>query len=302
MKTDPDIAFESAGLRLYGTYARPDNVDTLPAVLIIAGSGPIDRDSNMPKQTLNIGNALAERLGAAGIASFRFDKRGTGKSEGDYWKTGFYDETKDAEAALYKLKKLHGKGTGPHVVMGHSAGATIALQLAADNKDILDGCILLACSAQKGETVMEWQSQVIADTLSFPFSLFRSLIIRRQKAVRRKILQASPDAVKLGREQQNVRWLQEFMAFEPAKLLPKLGIPTLAITGQKDIQVNYHDLAVMSDLAPGKVETLSPVNLTHLLRDYHGKPAITNYRKQFGMPVSTELSQSIIAWTQKLTS
>ena len=101
------------GTRLAGTLTP----GAAPAALILSGSGPLDRDSNMKGQALNVGNALAEVLATRGLASLRYDKRGVGESGGEYLMTGFEQETDDARAALGVLD------SDRRVVIGHSVGA-----------------------------------------------------------------------------------------------------------------------------------------------------------------------------------
>ena len=121
------------GTQLAGTLQLPNPPSEAPrpAVLLISGSGPLDRNSNTDAQSLNIASAIAEHLATLGIASLRFDKRGTGASGGDYATTGFNDETDDAATALHHLANLEGIDAGHIAVIGHSAGATIGIRLAA---------------------------------------------------------------------------------------------------------------------------------------------------------------------------
>ena len=127
-----------------------------PAVLILSGSGPLDRDSNMKGQALNVGNALADALAAHGIASLRYDKRGVGESGGEYLTAGFQQETDDARAALEALPD-------ERAVVGHSVGATIAIRLAAEYE--LAGVVLLCAGLAPGTEVMREQSERIAQTV-----------------------------------------------------------------------------------------------------------------------------------------
>jgi uncharacterized protein len=71
------------GARLVGVVRWPDQGGRVPAALILNGSGPLDRDSNMPGQDLNVAVAIADALAAVGVASVRYDKRGVGESDGD---------------------------------------------------------------------------------------------------------------------------------------------------------------------------------------------------------------------------
>ena len=145
------------GTQLAGTLQLPNlpREAPRPAVLLISGSGPLDRNSNTDAQSLNIASAIAEHLATIGIASLRFDKRGTGASGGNYATTGFNDETDDAATALHHLANLDGIDAGRIAVIGHSAGATIAIRLAVF-EFVVFVAVLLAAAASRGERVLEW--------------------------------------------------------------------------------------------------------------------------------------------------
>ena len=119
----------AGAVRLSGTLCVPDDERPHPAALLLSGSGPLDRDSNMPGQRLDVSKSLAEGLAARGVASLRYDKRGVGASSGDYLAATFSDETEDASNALNTLRGRP-ETNGQAAVIGHSVGATIAMRLA----------------------------------------------------------------------------------------------------------------------------------------------------------------------------
>ena len=195
-------------------------------MLILSGSGPLDRDSNMKGQALNVGNALADALAAHGIASLRYDKRGVGESGGEYLTAGFEQETDDARAALEALPD-------ERAVVGHSVGATIAIRLAAEYE--LAGVVLLCAGLAPGTEVMREQSERIAQTVP---RLGRRFFLGRQAAARRKLLDSTGDVVRVGTGKLPARWFREYMAYDPEPDLRAIQCPVLAITGTSDLQVD----------------------------------------------------------------
>ena len=127
----------------------PRSTGPVPAALLISGSGPLDRDSNMPGQPLNIGSALAESLRAHGVGSLRFDKRGVGRSEGDYLTTGFDLETARRGVRPPCPSSRQRADGGRLTVIGHSVGATVAIRLARATP-WLAGVVLLSASLRSG--------------------------------------------------------------------------------------------------------------------------------------------------------
>lgn len=281
------------GTQLAGTLQLPHPLrrDPVPAVLLISGSGPLDRDSNAEGQTLNIAKAVAEHLAPVGFASLRFDKRGTGASDGGYATTGFHDEYHDAASALHHLASLEHIDANRIAIIGHSAGATIAIRLAA-SEPTLAAAVLLAAAASPGKDVLEWQSERIGQTLPGPNWLTGTIFRAIQRRSRAKL--TNPSSTADG--PVSGRWLREYMVYDPADDLPRLSCPTLAITGAKDLQVNPAELATIATLVDGPCRTATPADLTHIMRTTTAKPAITRYRKLLDDPVDPDLLATIGTW------
>ncbi len=133
--------FESNGVRIYGTFTLPNRSEKSPACLFIGGSFPQTRDGNLdnsqtdwfptPLPERNLFRDEAKILDSLGIATFRYDKRGCGQSEGDFNTTSLFDLVSDARRAwqwLGGLPEIDAERIG---VLGQSEGAVIALMLAA---------------------------------------------------------------------------------------------------------------------------------------------------------------------------
>ena len=128
-----DVTFTAGSTTLAGTLCVSDLVQPGPMVLLVSGSGPIDRDSNMKKLAIGVMGRLADQLTEAGIASFRYDKRGVGASGGDFFAAGFRDNVSDATAAIDMLRARPDVDPRRVFVVGHSEGALIATELAASD-------------------------------------------------------------------------------------------------------------------------------------------------------------------------
>ena len=290
-------AFEFAApddTRLRGTLERPSVPGTAPAALLLNGSGPLDRDSNMPGQSLNVANALADALGKRGIASLRYDKRGIGESQGDYLQMSFEDETEDARAALAALRGAPNVDPARLFVIGHSVGATIAIRLAAERGD-LAGIVLLAAAARRGEEVMVVQSERIVASLGRS-GLRSRLLLRRQARARRRLLTSTGDVVRVGLNRLPARWFREFMVYDPTPDLRLIECPLLAITGGRDLQVEPEDVAAIGRLVRGPFTGSTPDRLTHVLRLDEGVPGLAGYPTQLRKPIDPELVEQVVSW------
>ena len=163
--TSHDLTFANGDHRLVGTFLTPDKLEPFTVALLISGSGPIDRNSNFKRMQIDVMRQVADHLEAAGIASFRYDKRGVGESDGDYRSSGFLDNVADANAALGTLRAR--PEIGQIFVVGHSEGALISTELAGSGADV-DGVVLLAGTAKNGKEVLRWQARQLAVRMPRP--------------------------------------------------------------------------------------------------------------------------------------
>ena len=297
------VTFPSAGLVLAGTFAVPEAGRRLPVVLLLPGSGQTDRDDNAKKVAINAFPPLVEALGHIGVATLRYDKRGVGASQGEYWRSGFDDRLADAVAAVEWLRAQPEVDPARIFVLGHSEGALIAIRMAAGAAPVA-GILLVAGAAKTGEETLRWQGRQIAASLTgFPKLVLRVLRIDPLRAQEKSIarLKASTgDTVRVQLVQKlNAKWMREFMAYHPAPDLARVRVPVLAITGAKDIQVDPADLDRMVDLVPGPVEAHRVPDLTHLLRAEQGAPSLQTYKRQAKEPVDPRVIDLVCTWLKE---
>lgn len=295
--TSRDITFSSHGHTLAGTLAIPDGLGRHPAALLITGSGPLDRDTNMKRQQLNVMRHIADHLREAGIATLRYDKRGIGASEGDYHSTGFHDNVADAAAAVEALRaEIDPAGT---FVVGHSEGALIATRLAATGV-AMDGAVLLAGSARSGKDILLHQAAIANDTLPgfvrFVMKLMRTDVHKLQAKRLAQLEATTGDSTRIQFVKINAKWFREFMVYNPADDFPSIEVPLLAITGEKDLQVPAADVEVMESLAGGSIATHRPADLTHILRNDPGEPSLEAYRTLLQLPTDAHTMGVVADW------
>lgn len=222
----------------------------IPAVLMLAGSGPTDRDwvSKKVPGMNGSGALLAEDLGKFGFASLRFDKLGSGKSKisGEVSWDKYYAEQK---AALERLHTCHCVDTENVFVMGHSEGALHAIKLAQREVASLRGLILLAPPGRTMPEVLETQ---ISQQLSMFLSQKKvDLEMSKLQAGFRSIIEHKPipaDQLKLNFLTRKVydlfvnpavlSYSSSFLQFDPVAELSKVKIPTLIVGAEKDQQVD----------------------------------------------------------------
>lgn len=300
-----ELSFPSGMLTLTGTFAATADPTQPAAALLLSGSGPLDRNSNMKKLAIDVMGQVAVNLGHHGVASFRYDKRGVGASGGDYLSAGFHDNLADARSALDALRARPEIDADQVVVIGHSEGAMIAAELAAQDPT-LAGVVLLAGTASNGEQLLRWQAETVSETLPRPVKLLlrvlRQDVLKTQQKRLDRIRATTTDTVRIQLVKLNAKWFREFMAHDPKPSLRAIRVPVLAITGAKDIQVDPADVARICELVPGECSGELIANLTHLLRTDDGPPSVRTYKKQAARRVAPEVLSTTVAWIEHHTS
>jgi hypothetical protein len=255
---EEEISFTNAaaGVSLAGTLTLPKGPGPFPAVLLIAGSGPHDRDEALANHRPFL--VLADHLTRKGIAVLRYDKRGIGKSIGSADNATTLDLAADAQAALAYLKTRQEIAPARIALIGHSEGAMIASLIASQTKDV--ACVvLLAAPATKGEDTLLNQSELIGRaggltdeqlevSLDFDHSAYD--LVRSEKDVPvlndklNSLVKASglaaaltPAVLEPQLRMMESPWFRFFLDYDPLPNMKTLQVPVLALYGQKDLQV-----------------------------------------------------------------
>ena len=257
--TEEEVTFASpgTGITLAGTLTLPKGTGPFPAMLLIAGSGPQDRDNSIANHRpfLVIADALTRR----GVIVLRYDKRGVGKSSGSTDAATTIDLAVDAAAALAYLRSRKEVDMAHVGLLGHSEGAIIAPYLAKNSKDVTS-LVLLAAPATPGEQTLLNQSEMIGragglndDQLeaSLGFDKAAYSLVRQEKdpaALSEKLVKLvketgldsalPPSALETQLRMLTSPWFRFFLDYDPLPNLKAVKCPVLALYGQKDLQVS----------------------------------------------------------------
>lgn len=273
----PDGAVMSATLTLPANAA-----PGFPAVVMVTGSGPQNRDEEIFDHKPFA--VIADRLARNGIASLRYDDRGTGKSGGHFASATTYTFCDDAMAATELLRGVPGVGkTG---VLGHSEGGTIAFMAAAAGK--ADFIVSLAGMALSGKETLMRQNRHGLATLGLSDSdtenslrliglLYDTIAAQARDGVPSPIdadelartsgITVPPQIIESVKAVLKARspWFDTFVALDPAEFLARIKCPVLAVNGDKDIQVDADNLAAIQRLVP-HATVMRMSGLNHLLQ------------------------------------
>lgn len=295
-----DVKFENgkARITLAGTLTLPGKEGNYPAVILISGSGPQNRDEELLGHKPFL--VLADHLTKNGIAVLRFDDRGTGESTGDFKAAITSDFASDAEAAIKFLqtrKEINPKKIG---LIGHSEGGIIAPMVASESKAV-SFIVLLAGTGIPGNELLLMQKELIERASGVSDAEIEKgqrinsgafeLVIKSTDTEKLKeeltdylkpFLKDSPDSKPTGMSEEdfiNVQvnqlttpWMQNFIRYNPAISLKKVKCPVLAINGEKDLQVppeiNLKSIKYELEKGGNKQVTVKELpNLNHLFQE-----------------------------------
>lgn len=302
---EQEIKIQSADAILSGTLCAPDKLGQFPAVLMLHGSGPLDRNENMRGQELNIFNAIAHALAEHGIASLRYDKRGCGKSSGNYIKASHADFVQDAVQCLDTLATLENVSANSVFILGHSEGSIIAPQVSQQRPSVA-GLVLLCPFIERLESILTRQAAQLekeVDSLpgiagTFYRSLFRIIGKPRatQQRLLRKVRETDTAVIRIALSRHPARWLREMLELDPAAIFAATRAPMLVIAGEKDLQCNPQDIFRIAEITQGPSETMLVEGMTHLLRIDEKPATIMGSARQSGEPLVNCVIERTANW------
>lgn len=292
-----DVAIEHAGARLAGTVVAP-GVGRFPTVLMLHGSGPMDRNEDMPGQRLAVFDTFAARLAQNGVASLRFDKRGCGASTGDFETAGVHDAAADAVAWLDWLGSADFCDPERTILLGHSEGCLIA-PLAIHQRPSVWGAVLVCPFAERMETILMRQAAQVERELGWLLRTLTRPVLTQRRLIER-VRASSEPSFRMRSQRINARWLRELLAIDTAEALGQVTCPTLLIGGAHDCQCDPEDVARAAALVRGPVEAHVVPELTHVLR--RGPPTLLQQHRLLGAPVDERVLDLLAPWVQRVTS
>ena len=294
------------------TITYEDESRKSPAVVIIMGTGKLDRDGNGFGFHSNIYKELARTFAECGYVSARYDKRGTHESGGSFTGTGLSDLTNDAISVIRYLKGLPYVDENRILVCGHSEGTMIATLVT--EKEETAGLILLGGAGMCIKDALYYQNKLMAEELPSMKGLTGAIVrksfdLKKQLAMIddmfRKSTETTKEKVYVKGAGMPAKWLREHGAYTSedfAEILKSYGKPVLAITGRADFQADYHRLDVIQ--AESHIRCVAPEGLTHILRVNDGDNSILNvkktYRRLIKEPLDAELIRTIKHWLDEL--
>jgi pimeloyl-ACP methyl ester carboxylesterase len=303
---DVALNIPSNGFSLAGTLSRPlqTSAARLPAVVLVGGSGPIDRDSLLAG--IPIFGQIADALATAGYIVVRYDKRGVGQSGGRAEAASLADYADDARAAVKLLSDRKDVDPKRIAVIGHSEGGLVALMAAAKDKKIAAVALISTPGMTGAELVLAQQKRLLERTSMTPEE--KQAKVDEQKKIHEAVitgkgLELLPPNVR--RSVDNPEF-QGVLTSDPTKLMAQVRQPLLIVQGGLDTQVEPQNAELLEGLARKRknapaVETVKVPTVNHLL-----VPATTGEVSEYAdlkdKNVSKAVTEPLVTWLNKTLS
>ena len=269
-----------------GTLLSPKGENQPPLAILIAGSGPTDRDGNQALFKNNSLKYLAEGLAQKGIATFRYDKRviaQINKATVQEEKMTFEDEVNDALLVINHFKDKYKK----IILIGHSEGALVGLLVA--QRVVVSKFVSISGAGNSSATLIEEQIGKNAPQLK---EESQKIISQLRKG--ELVDNISPYLAPVFRKSVQP-YLISWFKYEPTKEIAKLQIPILIVQGTNDLQVEDKEAQLLKEAQP-KAQLLLIEGMNHVLKKV--KTLEENQLSYLNpdLPISGELVEGIASF------
>lgn len=278
---------------LHGSFVVPESDAKHATVLILAGSGPVDRDGNLPGLRNDSLKLLARGLADRGIASLRIDKRGVGKSHTAEMREDDVRIKTYVDDAVGWLAFLRARpNAGQIFILGHSEGALIAT-LAAEQADVA-GLILVAGAGEPAGKIIARQ---LSDAGVPDHLQDASKRISESLARGVPVSDVPPELLALYRSSVQP-YLISWLPLDPAAELAEIAVPVLIVQGTHDLQIGVGDA---QRLAAAKANSglVIIAGMNHVLREAP-KERAANFAiySAFDKPLAPDLVPAIASFIE----
>lgn len=313
---------------LAGTLTLPKGRGPWPAIILISGSGPQDRNEELMSHKPFL--VLADYFTRNGHAVLRYDDRGFGESTGNFETADSRDFARDVLAALKFLRaqpEITPKRVG---LIGHSEGGIIAPMVAQADKG-LAFIILLAGPAMRGEDILYQQNEAIYrqigvsdSAMAFNYGVqqrFFSIVLDKDTAgATERLMEAAYDVLdtapknyltELGYSEEvfevqlprlNSPWFRYFLSHDPGPVLRFVDCPILALYGGKDLQVLAEPNAFHMQLVIARDSSINEVKVFPEMNHLFQK-AKTGSMEEYGRTeetISEEVMEYMLRWMRNV--
>ena len=302
---DESVTIPSIGFNIAATINKPSSATApLPAVILIGGSGPTDRDETVAG--IPVFGQIARDLVAAGYFVVRYDKRGVGQSGGRSETVTIADYAEDARQVLLWVEKRKEVKKDRIALVGHSEGALVAMLTAGRERNKVSGLVLVAGPSTSGNDIVLEQQKLLLSRLPIDDAQRKEKVALQEK-INAAVIKGTgwndvPDAARRAADNP---WFYSFLTFDPAKAMADTRQPVLIVQGELDTQVQPYHADKLAEFARARkgakalVDVVKVPGINHLL-----VPAKTGDVSEYGTlgpdsKVSAQVTGAIAAFLAK---
>jgi pimeloyl-ACP methyl ester carboxylesterase len=282
--------------QIAGTIVVPASSKPVPLAVIVAGSGPTDRDGNstmLPGKNNSL-KMLAESLRDRGIATLRYDKRGIGASAKAMVSEASLRFDMYADDAAAWVRKLRADPRfSSIVIVGHSEGSLLGML--ATERAGADGFVSIAGGGRTAAALLREQiaPKLPPDLLAFSNRALDSLVAGHT-------IDSVPAVLNMLFRPSVQPYLISWLRLDPAALVARLAVPVLIVQGTADVQVSTHDAELLAAAQP-KAKLVLVNGMNHIFKTPAADPA--SQQASYGdptLPVSGELVETIATFVRSV--
>ncbi|NTI46554.1 alpha/beta hydrolase [Agrobacterium rhizogenes] len=246
--------------QLHGTLTLPEGAGQVPVALILPGSGPVDRNGNLPNGNNESLKLLAHGLAERHIATLRIDKRGIGESHAAALRENDLRFERYVDDAIDWIKLLEDENRVEEIyLIGHSEGALVATLVA--QKEEVAGVVLLAGAGEPAGKLIG--RQLAASGLSSPLKNSSDEILASLERGQH-VADIPPELAALYRPSVQ-DYLMSWLPLDPARELAKLSCPILIVQGTYDLQISMDDAKRLAAASP-TARLVAVEGMNHVLK------------------------------------
>lgn len=278
---------------IYGTLTQ---ASSKTVAILIAGSGPTDRNGNNPQMQNNSLKMIAQALAESGISSVRFDKRGIAQSnkamisESDLRFEHYVEDVK-----LWVDKLNDDKRFNKIVIIGHSEGALIGM-IASENNSKVKAVVSIAGVGTPADQILKKQ---LGEQLYTQKELKDYCFAAIDKLKKGEKVTDVPLSLQVLFRESVQPYMTSWFIHNPQEVIANLKQPILILQGDKDIQVSVTDAELLQKANPKAVKTILP-NMNHILKEIF-TTAMVEQLKTYSdpsLPLHKQLAPAIVQFIQ----
>jgi len=304
---DQTVSIPAFGFSLMGTLSQPASKPSptfrFPALVLVGGSEPLDREESVAG--VPVFGQLASALADAGFIVVRYDKRGVGQSGGRANTANLSDYADDAGAVVDFLKRRKDVDPARIAMLGYGEGGAVA-SVAASRGGNIAALVLVASPGVAGGALALEQQMLLLTRLNTPEAERNAKLQLQQKLHLALITGTGLESIPADlRKRADTPWFRSFLVYDPAKVVKNVEQPILVVHGELDreiLPVNADKLAAIAKGRKGRageaVKLVKIPGINHLL-----VPAQTGEAEEYGKladrTISPSATSAISAWLKE---